>query len=405
MTPVLMFHENVPLSLYIHLPWCVKKCPYCDFNSHEVGRNTIREREYVDALIRDLEFELPRIWGRRIISIFIGGGTPSLFSAEVLEKLLAALHARLNFHPEIEITLEANPGTAEAEKFRGYRKLGINRLSLGVQSFNDEKLKCLGRIHDSDEAKAAIKMAQAAGFKNINIDIMFGLPNQKIDEALSDLQLTIDQGPNHISWYQLTIEPNTVFYSRPPKLPDDDYLWEMQLQGQQLLAGNGFRQYEVSAYATDGYQCIHNLNYWQFGDYLGIGAGAHGKITDATKNTITRYARHRIPESYLQKAGTESVITETRRLIREDLVLEFMMNALRLIEGIHPSLFNERTGLPLSVAQDQLTEAQERDFIEWNIEILKPTDFGRCYLNELMQLFLVTEDDIAPSLQHFGSKN
>jgi len=405
MTPILKFPKIPPLALYIHLPWCVKKCPYCDFNSHEVGRNTVREQEYVDALIRDLEFELPRIWGRRIISIFIGGGTPSLFSPEALEHLLNAMHARLNFHPDIEITLEANPGTAEAEKFKAYREIGINRLSIGVQSFNDEKLKSLGRIHGGDEAKAAISMAHAAGFENINIDLMFGLPNQTISEALGDLQIANDQAPTHISWYQLTIEPNTVFYSRPPQLPDEDHIWDMQQEGQQLLEEKGFLQYEISAYAQHQHQCMHNLNYWQFGDYLGIGAGAHGKITDVTKGTITRYARHRIPESYLQKSGSENVITETRHLTRDDIVLEFMMNALRLNEGVYPCLFNERTGLPLTAAQDQLHQAEARNFIEWNIETLKPTDSGRRYLNELLQLFLIDEADKSPPVRHFVSGN
>jgi putative oxygen-independent coproporphyrinogen III oxidase len=385
---MLNFQKTVPLSLYIHLPWCVKKCPYCDFNSHEIGRNPVREREYIDALIRDLEFELPRIWGRRVLSIFIGGGTPSLFSPEALEHLLTALRARLYISPGIEITLEANPGTAESKRFKGYRELGVNRLSIGIQSFNDDHLKRLGRIHDSGEARAAIDMAHAARFEDINLDLMFGLPQQTIGEALADLQTAIDSKPHHISWYQLTIEPNTVFYSRPPELPADDSLWEMQQQGQQCLGDNGFRQYEISAYAEEQHRCIHNLNYWQFGDYLGLGAGAHGKITDVAAGGVTRYARHRIPESYIQKAGTEQAITETRRLGREDLALEFMMNALRLTDGIPPSLFLDRTGLPLNCIRPELERAESKGLIKWDIRQLKATATGQRYLNDLLQLFM-----------------
>jgi oxygen-independent coproporphyrinogen-3 oxidase len=390
---VLQFEQTIPLSLYIHLPWCVKKCPYCDFNSHEAGQGAIQDEAYVDALIADLEFELPRIWGRRIISLFIGGGTPSLFSAAALDRLLKAIQARLNFSSGIEITLEVNPGTAEAKKFKDYRQIGINRLSIGVQSFNDEKLNSLGRIHSSKEAVNAIAMAREAGFDNINLDLMFGLPKQNANDAIRDLLMAIDQGPEHISLYQLTIEPNTLYYSHHPDLPDEDLSWTMQQQGLQQLNNNGFGQYEISAYAKDQHQCIHNLNYWQFGDYLGLGAGAHGKLTDITNGTINRYARKRLPESYLQDAGKEEVITENRCLAVDDIVLEFMMNVLRLKEGVPLSLFNERTGLPFSTAEDRLRPAEAKGLVEWDSDTLKPTTNGQRYLNDLLQLFMPVIDE------------
>lgn len=388
MTPLLTFHDIIPLTLYIHLPWCVRKCPYCDFNSHEIGRNTPREEDYVDALIRDLEGELSRIWGRRITSIFIGGGTPSLFSDAAINRLLLEVQARLNYYPGIEITLEANPGTAEAEKFREFRQAGVNRLSLGVQSFDDAKLEQLGRIHSAEEARNAIRMAQDAGFEDINIDIMFGLPGQVVEEATRDLQHAVDHGPTHISWYQLTLEPNTVFYSRPPQLPDDDLVWEMQEQGQQLLSDNDYRQYEVSAWSKTGQRCVHNLNYWEFGDYLGIGAGAHSKITNIAEGSILRTARHRIPDSYMQRAGTEAVYAEKRELGNTDIPLEFMMNAMRLTEGVQPQLFLQRTGLPLNCVQSQLQAAEKNGLLEWSITRLKPTERGNRYLNDLLQLFM-----------------
>ena len=384
----LNFTHPIPLALYVHLPWCVRKCPYCDFNSHEAGHALPKETAYIDALIRDLDSELPRIWGRRINSIFIGGGTPSLFSAASINRLLAELRARLNFYPDIEITLEANPGTAEAEKFRDFREAGVNRLSIGVQSFNDEKLRRLGRIHDAKEAGAAIQMAKSAGFVNFNVDIMFALPDQSVAQALADVQTAMDQGPTHISWYQLTLEPNTVFYAKPPLLPEDDAIWEMQERGQQLLEDRGYAQYEISAYARHGQQCAHNLNYWQFGDYLGIGAGAHSKLTDVTAGKVLRTARHRLPERYLEFAGTDTVITDRRELHEDDLKLEFMMNALRLQAGVHPSLFLQRTGMPLNVVKTDLGAAIAKGLVEWNIDTLKPTAKGRRYLNDLLQIFM-----------------
>ncbi len=385
---LLNFHENPPLSLYIHLPWCVKKCPYCDFNSHEFPPTGFEEENYIEALIRDLDSELPRIWGRTINTVFIGGGTPSLFSPESLDKLLSAVRARLNIYPGIEITLEANPGTAEAEKFRCFREIGINRLSLGVQSFDDKHLKALGRIHDAAQAHHAIELAQEAGFENYNIDLMFGLPGQSINAALDDLDKAISHSPTHISWYQLTIEPNTVFNSRPPTLPNDDDIWSMQEQGQLFLENEGFKQYEISAYAKDKHPALHNLNYWQFGDYLGIGAGAHGKITNVAERKIERYARHKIPKRYIDLVGTAAVITETRVLTEDELALEFVMNAFRLVEGVPTRLFSDRTGLSLKSAERKLLLAEERGLIEWQLNILRPSQKGLRYLNELLGIFV-----------------
>lgn len=392
------FKQNPPLSLYIHFPWCLQKCPYCDFNSHAIAAGEAPESAYIDALIRDLEFELPRIWGRRVISVFIGGGTPSLLSAEALDRLMSVLRSHLNIPSEIEITLEANPGAAEADRFAAYRQMGINRLSIGVQSFADEKLKRLGRIHDGDNAVNAIVMAQAAGFENINVDLMFGLPDQTQAEAISDLHIALEHKPSHISWYQLTIEPNTVFYKQPPVLPDDDDIWAMQQQGKVLLQESAFKQYEVSAYALAKKQSVHNTNYWQFGDYLGIGAGAHGKLTDVANGVICRFVRHRIPDSYMQKAGDEQVITQQTSLSRADVSLEFMMNALRLTEGIDTALFLQRTGLPISVIDAQLKDAEESGLLEWDINKLKATATGQRYLNDLLQLFMPSESKQAREL-------
>ncbi|MBL1143214.1 MAG: oxygen-independent coproporphyrinogen III oxidase-like protein [Proteobacteria bacterium] len=380
--------EALPLSLYIHLPWCVKKCPYCDFNSHEFTASKDDEDIYVDALIRDLETELPRIWGRTISSVFIGGGTPSLFSVKSLDKLLSALRARLNIYPDIEITLEANPGTAEAEKFRGYREAGINRLSIGIQSFNDKHLMSLGRIHDANEAKRAIDFARSAGFENFNIDLMFGLPNQTLNEALNDLEVAIKNAPSHLSWYQLTIESNTVFFSKPPDIPSDDQSWTMQEQGQAFLQENKYEQYEISAYAKDKQVAVHNMNYWEFGDYLGIGAGAHGKITNVAEGKIERFARHKIPKRYMELVGTESAITEKKSLNRKELPLEFMMNALRLTNGVPPHLYISRTGLPLKNIENELQRAVEQGLINWQLNNLKPTRKGQRYLNELLEMFV-----------------
>ncbi len=388
---MLNFKEAVPLSLYVHLPWCVKKCPYCDFNSHEHVVDADTEQQYVDALIRDLEFDLPNIWGRQIVSVFIGGGTPSLFSVAAIDKLMVALRARLNLHPGIEVTMETNPGTTEAEKFTGYRDAGINRLSIGIQSLNDSHLTVLGRIHDSEAALAAVAMAKAAGFDNINLDLMFGLPEQTTEQALSDLQQVINLQPTHISWYQLTLEPNTVFYAKPPTLPDDDHIWGSQQQGQTLLANNGYNQYEISAYASDGKRCEHNLNYWEFGDYLGIGAGAHGKLTNVAEGKIERFSRHRIPKRYMALAGSEQALTSRKALTRNDLPLEFMLNTMRLVNGVPSNLFLERTGLPLSRIEQQLQRAESLELLDWDVQQLAPTEKGQRYLNNLLSLYMEDE--------------
>jgi len=384
---MLNFTEAIPLSLYIHLPWCVKKCPYCDFNSHELIPETELQKQYIDAVIRDLETELPNIWGRQIISVFIGGGTPSLFSVDAIDYLLSACRSRLNLHPQIEMTMEANPGTAEADKFDGFRDIGINRLSIGVQSFQNQYLTKLGRIHNGEEAIAAINMAKAAGFINFNIDLMFGLPEQTLAEALSDLQQAIALTPTHISWYQLTIEPNTFFHSRPPSLPDEDYIYEMQKAGQEMLAHFGYQQYEISAYAKDNNRCEHNLNYWEFGDYLGIGAGAHGKLTMVSDNKVLRTNKHKLPKRYIELAGQETVGSQTN-VTKQDIAFEFMLNAMRLKAGVSSSLFRERTGLPLSVIEREMNEAESKNWLECNIHTIKPTAKGQRYLNDLLELFL-----------------
>jgi len=375
-----------PLSLYVHFPWCVRKCPYCDFNSHEFGKR-FPEADYIEALIRDLDTELDRLEGREIISIFLGGGTPSLISETGLERLLSAIGARLALSKEIEITLEANPGTAEAQRFRGYRRAGVNRLSVGVQSLDDDKLKALGRIHDSRQAQHAVLMAREAGFDNLNIDIMYGLPGQGTAAAAEDIGKAVALRPDHVSWYQLTIEPNTVFYKRPPQLPDDEAAWIMQQRGQALLEDGGYRRYEVSAWALPGREARHNLNYWEFGDYLGIGAGAHSKLTDEVTGAIVRSARHNLPGRYLELAGGRGVITSERMLDEEDRILEFMMNALRLPRGINYSLFRERTGLGPDRIRSRLSEAVDKGLLDIETDRLRPTPRGTQFLNNLLELF------------------
>jgi putative oxygen-independent coproporphyrinogen III oxidase len=379
----------LPLSLYVHLPWCVRKCPYCDFNSYRAPEK-IDEDAYVGALLRDLDQDIPRVWGRRIVSIFLGGGTPSLFSPESIEVLLSGVRGRLPLDADTEVTLEANPGTVDTARFRGFRDAGINRLSIGIQSFDTETLKLLGRIHGREEALRAVDDARAAGFTTINLDLMFGLPQQDLKEALADVKTAIDLAPDHISLYQLTIEPNTVFWAKPPTLPDDDAAWEMQQQLQTLLAQNGYRQYEVSAYARQSKRCRHNLNYWQFGDYLGIGAGAHAKISDS--QGITRLTKLKQPNAYVAKAGTPGGVRGEKRLAPHDAALEFMMNALRLTEGFPTRLFQERTGLPLSVVMPALHRAVVEGWLNWNVQTIQPTELGTRLLNDLLCLFLPAED-------------
>jgi len=380
--------QAIPLSLYIHLPWCVKKCPYCDFNSHEFNSAELAEKPYIEALIRDLQFDLGKLSNREVSSIFIGGGTPSLFSVNAISKVLATVRTELDLKPGLEITLEANPGTAEAERFEGYREEGVNRLSIGVQSFDDQKLKSLGRIHNGEEALRAIELAKQSGFDNFNLDLMYGLPEQSVEEALSDLQIACSQSATHISWYQLTIEPNTVFYKQTPALPAHEESWEMQRQGQKFLADNLYGQYEISAYARKDKQCLHNMNYWQFGDYLGIGAGAHGKLSNIEENEITRFARHRMPTAYMEKAGSAKVVVEQKLLNKEDIVLEFMMNIFRLETGFSSTLFCERSGLSYAEIQPFLDNAVARGFIVRDQNRVKPTDLGKNYLNDLLEIFM-----------------
>ncbi|MCL4156580.1 UNVERIFIED_CONTAM: hypothetical protein GTU68_004864 [Idotea baltica] len=376
----------IPLSLYIHIPWCIKKCPYCDFNSHQ-AKQEIPEDKYTSALISDLESELPEIWGRSIESIFIGGGTPSLYSATALDQLLSGLRERLTIRPNTEITIEANPGTFEQDRFSAYRKTGINRLSIGIQSFNDKHLKALGRIHGADEALKSTNIAKQAGFDNFNLDIMYGLPEQTIDEALSDLQQAIDANPNHISWYQLTIEENTLFHHSPPITPDDEVLWEMQLQGQKLLSDAGYIQYEVSAYSKENKQCQHNMNYWQFGDYLGIGAGAHGKISMPDGN-ISRHTKFRHPEKYMDQALSNSPRSSTKKLAEDDLIFEFMLNVARLKEGFSKDLFEARTQLRFIDIEEKLENLIQKGLIENNREIYRPTEKGWQFINDIVNSFI-----------------
>jgi oxygen-independent coproporphyrinogen-3 oxidase len=373
-----------PLALYVHIPWCVKKCPYCDFNSHQ-ARGDVPERAYVEALITDLELALPDVWGRRVHSVFLGGGTPSLFSAAAIETLISAFRARLQLAADCEITLEANPGTFEAEKFRGYREAGVNRLSIGIQSFNPGHLKALGRIHDDGEARRAIEIAQNH-FDNINLDLMYALPQQTPEEARADVEAALEAGTEHLSFYHLTLEPNTLFYRHPPALPDDDAAASMQDAIAQALAGDGYVHYETSAWAKPGRECRHNLNYWRFGDYLGIGAGAHGKLS--FRDRIARTVRWKQPKEYLDRVAKGRPMQESREVERADLAFEFMMNALRLPEGFPVSLFAERTGLQIALAEKPLREAEARGLIVRDHERIRPTELGQRFLNDLLQLFL-----------------
>ncbi|MEE9310529.1 MAG: radical SAM family heme chaperone HemW [Cocleimonas sp.] len=376
----------IPLSLYIHIPWCVKKCPYCDFNSHE-ARQEVPEEQYIKALLTDLESELPNIWGRPLESIFIGGGTPSLFSAKGIDTLLCGLRERLPLRPRMEITLEANPGTFEQERFSAYRESGINRLSIGVQSFNDKHLKALGRIHGADEALKSAEIAKKAGFDNFNLDLMFGLPEQTIPQALADLQQAIDCEPSHISWYQLTIEENTLFHHAPPLLPKDDLLWDMQQQGQDLLAAAGYKQYEVSAYAKDYKQCQHNINYWKFGDYLGIGAGAHGKLS-MPDSTTTRHTKYRHPEKYMQSALEGAPRSSDKLLAEQDLCFEFMLNIVRLKQSFNAQDFETRTRLPFNQIEDQLSLCIKDELMVLTEGEYSTTVKGWSFLNDVMAQFL-----------------
>ena len=374
-----------PLALYIHIPWCVRKCPYCDFNSHTASP-VLPEEEYVDALLADLRQDLPAVHGRALSSIFFGGGTPSLFSAAALGRLLEGVEQLIPFAADIEITLEANPGTFEQDKFIAYRKLGINRLSIGIQSFAPSKLEALGRIHTGDEALRAAEMARRAGFDNFNLDLMHGLPDQSLDEALDDLRQAIALAPTHLSWYQLTLEPNTVFWSQPPVLPEDDILWDIQEAGQALLAEHGYSQYEVSAYAKPDKAARHNLNYWSFGDFIGIGAGAHGKLSHPD-GRIVRTWKTRLPKDYLDPA--KSFKAGEKALTVEELPFEFLMNALRLTHGVDAALFAERTGLSLDDLAQARREAEQKGLLQVEPTRLVATARGQLFLNDLLQYFLV----------------
>jgi oxygen-independent coproporphyrinogen-3 oxidase len=370
-----------PLALYVHIPWCVRKCPYCDFNSHERG-GALPETEYVAKLLADLEALLPSVWGRRLVSIFIGGGTPSLFSPEAIDALLSGIRARIPVEPVAEITLEANPGTVEAARFRGFRAAGVNRISVGVQSFDDRMLAALGRIHSAEEARRGVEAALAS-FDNVNLDLMYGLPDQTMAMARSDIRAALAIGVPHVSAYQLTVEPNTAFYSRPPALPEHDTCADMQLAVEETLAGAGYEHYETSAFARPGHRCKHNQNYWEFGDYLGIGAGAHGKVSFPDR--VTRHERIKQPRDYMSAATT---IAREGTVAPVELPFEFMLNALRLIDGFPITLFQERTGLPISTVQAQLDEAEGKGLIERDWQRLRPSERGRLFLNELLGLFV-----------------
>jgi oxygen-independent coproporphyrinogen-3 oxidase len=374
-----------PLSLYIHFPWCIKKCPYCDFNSHTL-RTELPEISYVNVLIRDLEQDLSRVQNRPINSIFMGGGTPSLFSPKAIQYLLVEIAKRLEFSDSIEITLEANPGAVEHSYFAAYREAGINRLSLGIQSFQTEKLQALGRIHDGDEAVKAVIAAKAAGFTNINLDLMHALPGQNLQQGLEDLKRAFLLVPTHISWYQLNIEPNTEFFIRPPSLPPEDSVFELQEQGKEQLAKNAYKQYEISAYSIDKYHCLHNRNYWQFGDYLGIGAGAHSKITDIKNHVISRFWKKKNPKAYL--AANNNFLVEETVILAKDLPFEFMLNALRLYQAISAELFQQRTGLAFLSLENILQKAQQQNLLTYDTTCMETTEFGKRFYNNLLTLFM-----------------
>jgi oxygen-independent coproporphyrinogen-3 oxidase len=387
----LRFAAPPPLALYVHLPWCLKKCPYCDFNSHgTTALDEATQSRYLDALVADLEASLPLVWGRRVVSVFIGGGTPSLFEPAAIDRLLAAVRARLPLEPGCEITLEANPGTFERERFRAFREAGVTRLSIGVQSFDDAALQRLGRVHDAAQARAAVAEA-ASAFDTWNLDLMYALPGQTPAQLQAELDTALSFAPPHLSIYHLTIEPNTLFAVQPPELPDDDVASEMLDLLADRTAAAGLQRYEVSAFAREGHRCLHNLNYWSFGDYLGIGAGAHGKLSFPER--VLRQVRWREPATYMARALEGRAVSNQHELARADLPLEFMMNALRLKDGFPLRLFTERTGLPLSAALAPLQRARDRGLIDWQAEgtadeSVRPTARGFDFLSDLTALFM-----------------
>lgn len=373
-----------PLSLYIHIPWCVRKCPYCDFNSHE-AKQDIPEAAYVDALIQDLEQSTPLIWGRKIHSVFFGGGTPSLFSGESIDKILSHVRMLTPLEYGAEITLEANPGTVDTAHFKAYKEAGVNRVSLGIQSFDDRYLKALGRIHDTDQAQEAAQLAIAT-FERVNLDVMYALPEQSLEDALRDADMACQLKPTHLSFYHLTLEPNTAFHRTPPSLPDDDTSATMQEEIEQTLAQHGYINYETSAFAQPGMQCKHNLNYWTFGDYLGIGAGAHSKLSFHDK--LIRQSRHKHPKRYMEFVPQGKAVDQEWRIEQDALGFEFMMNALRLHDGFSPDLFQQRTGLPLITIRDKLQTAVQQGLLEHQETRIRPTLKGRRFLNNLLEMFL-----------------
>jgi putative oxygen-independent coproporphyrinogen III oxidase len=379
--------RNPPLGLYVHMPWCVRKCPYCDFNSHAL-KSDLPAAEYVRALIADLEADLPLVWGRGVKSVYFGGGTPSLFPAELIDRFLSAVRARLDLNPAVEITLEANPGTVEHDSFAAYAQAGINRVSLGVQSFDDDALTRLGRIHAGAEAERCLQSLLESGIDNFNIDLMYALPGQDAGQAARDVERAIAAQPTHISYYQLTLEPNTGFAATPPLLPDEDASWKIQQTGLQMLDSAGFGQYEISAFAPTGSQCQHNMNYWTYGDFLALGAGAHGKITTMADGSVRRYAKHRHPNQYMQGLNNRDWLAQSRILDEDDLVFEFFLNHLRLKQGFSIDSFSTRTGLRWSVVESRVQHALDTGLLEARGGQVKPTGLGWNFVNDIQQMFL-----------------
>jgi putative oxygen-independent coproporphyrinogen III oxidase len=375
------------LALYVHMPWCVRKCPYCDFNSHQL-KSAAPDTSYIDALIRDFDMELPRSSGRRIDTVFFGGGTPSLFQPEDFSRLLGALRQRIAFADDVEVTLEANPGTIERGRFAGYRDAGINRVSLGAQTFAPRALELLGRIHSADDTHRAVAELRAAKLDNFNLDLMYALPQQTAEQALDDVRIACGLGPAHISYYQLTLEPGTVFHARPPPLPDEDAAWQIQTAGQKLLAAAGYEQYEVSAYARDGARCRHNVNYWLFGDYLGIGAGAHGKLSLELPQRILRTTKPKQPREYQEQIRRAGAIGESSFILPKDLPFEFMLNALRLNEGFTLRDYRRQTGLEMDSVEVKIAQAERRGLLTGRTGGWRPTELGRRFLNDLQASFL-----------------
>ncbi|MBD3671669.1 MAG: radical SAM family heme chaperone HemW [Gammaproteobacteria bacterium] len=380
-------HEVIPLSLYIHIPWCIQKCPYCDFNSHAI-ESGFDEQSYVNALLKDLDSQLPLIWGRPVRTVFIGGGTPSLISGSAMTQLLSELRARLGLGPEVEITLEANPGTADSRNFGEYRQAGINRLSLGIQSLHDQRLRELGRIHDAKEAGTAVRLARDAGFENINLDMMFGLPGQSVESAMQELRALLEFEPEHVSYYQLTLEPNTLFYKHPPVLPEEDEVDDIHLAGMEQLASRGYGRYEISAFARNKQDCAHNINYWAYGDYLGIGAGAHSKISSPGAESIRRMVKQKHPQRYMQAAGTVENLMQDFEVGMADRPFEFMMNAMRMPQGVERESFTQRTAIDWQGVAHIVAAAVEAGQMEIDTHTIQPSESGIRFLNDLIARFL-----------------